>query len=437
MLKIHQFFFVNLMGLLVSTFILASFVSYFSIKNSVISTYKERLKEGISILEFDLLRYRDTKNISAMIQNIHNSTGMRVTLVDEKGIIMYETNTNKSSMENHATRPEIIEAKKEEYGSSIRHSHTLNTDLLYMAKYVVLNHESVYIRLSIPLHQIKKEFYYLWKIMLWAYLFFIIISLGISYSISQKIKYEVNQIRDYLHEISNNNYKSVIKTKYFSEFLHISLLLKNLVKKLHNRDRQKRKHTARLKLINKQRNDILSAISHEFKNPVASINGYAETLRDDPDINDNLRIRFLEKIISNGNKITHMIDKLSLSVKLENNDLSPDKTKFDLSKLSREVIANLHKKYKDREITFEGDKYIVFADKTMIEMVVINLCDNALKYSQDKVTICIKKDVLTVRDFGQGIAKKDIEKITSNSTAWIKTLGTTLWVSDWLLLVIF
>lgn len=76
-------------------------------------------------------------------------------------------------------------------------------------------------------------------------------------------------------------------------------MLKNLAKKLrYNRDKQKRKHTAKLRLINKQQNDILSAISHEFKNPIAAIMGYAETLHDDIHLDPKIRQKFLDKILS-------------------------------------------------------------------------------------------------------------------------------------------
>ena len=129
------------------------------------------------------------------------------------------------------------------------------------------------------------------------------IALIITSKISKRVSYDISQISNYLNEISNKNYKAVIKTQYFSEFLQISLLLKNLLKKLANRDKKKRKHEAKMRLINKQRNDILSAISHEFKNPIAAIMGYTETIRDDENININIRNKFLDKILSNGKKI--------------------------------------------------------------------------------------------------------------------------------------
>ena len=180
-----------------------------------------------------------------------------------------------------------------------------------------------------------------------------------------------------------------MKTKYFYEFLQISLLLKNLVKKLAKNDKKKIKNIAKLRLINKQRNDILSALSHEFKNPIASIIGYAQTIKDDPDMPSKIRNKFLSKISSNGDKISKMLDRLAMSVKLDNGDLTINNSKFNLAKLCNEIASNLNSKYKDREIIVDVKDLTIISDKTMLELVLINLVDNALKYSNDYVKIVL------------------------------------------------
>jgi hypothetical protein len=58
---------------------------------------------------------------------------------------------------------------------------------------------------------------------------------------SEKISYDIEQITNYLDEITKKNYGAVIKIEYFYEFLQIALIVKNLVKKLHSKDKLKRK----------------------------------------------------------------------------------------------------------------------------------------------------------------------------------------------------
>jgi signal transduction histidine kinase len=265
-----------------------------------------------------------------------------------------------------------------------------------------------------------------------------VIGLIAAYQMSKRVRYDIIQITKYLEEISNKNYKAVIKTRYFSEFLHIALNLKDLAKKLATRDKQKRKYTAKLRLVNKQRNDILSAISHEFKNPIASIMGYADTILDDPEINPKIRERFLEKILANARKITYMIDRLALSVKLENNDLAIHPIEFNLADLIQDVILNLSKKYRDREIHFSGDSCMVYADKDMLDNVLTNLIDNALKYSDEDVTVSISNGTLMVIDKGMGISESELDKVASkfyrvDKNTWDNSMGLGLAIVGYIL----
>lgn len=283
-----------------------------------------------------------------------------------------------------------------------------------------------------------KHFYKLWIQLVGAFSLLVAISLAIAYNISKKTRYDILQITRYLDEVSAKNYKAVLKPEYFREFLQISILLKNLVKKLDKRDRQKRKHTAKLRLINKQQNDILSAISHEFKNPIAAIMGYAETLRDDLNIDPKIREKFLDKILSNTHRVTLMLDRLALSVKLENNDLSIKPISFDLSELCQDSISVLQAKYPERTITYNGIPKTVFADKTMIELVVINLIDNALKYSEEEVIVTLSDSTLSITDKGIGIAPLELDKITSKfyrvqKNRWDNSMGLGLSIVSYIL----
>ncbi|HLD22313.1 MAG TPA: HAMP domain-containing sensor histidine kinase, partial [Sulfuricurvum sp.] len=242
----------------------------------------------------------------------------------------------------------------------------------------------------------------------------------------------------YLDEVSAKNYRAVLKPEYFREFLQISIMLKNLVKKLHNRDKQKRKHTAKLRLINKQQNDILSAISHEFKNPIAAIMGYAETLHDDLNIDPKIREKFLDKILSNTHRVTMMLDRLALSVKLENNDLSIKPSYFDIAEVCTDSISILQAKYPARIIHYNGGSKTVFADKTMIELIVTNLVDNALKYSEEDVTLTLSDNKISITDKGIGIAPNELDKITSKfyrvqKNRWDNSMGLGLSIVSYIL----
>ena len=435
MLKLHRYFLYNFLGLYIATLLVTSVVSYFALKSIILENSKKELIDIINIIDQNL---PNIQNISQFIKNIHTVSEKRITIVDDKGNVVAETNYDKLKMENHLKRVEILQAKESTYGSSIRESATLHHQFLYVAKYIKYKDTYRYIRVAQNLNVLEEEFYSIYIKIILVYAVFILIALFITNKISKRVNYDIDQIAVYLNEISNKNYKAIVKTKYFHEFLHISLLLKNLVKKLANREKKKRKNEAKLRLINKQRNDILSAISHEFKNPVAAIMGYTETIRDDEDINIQIRNKFLDKILSNAKKISTMIDRLALSIKLENNDLSITATEFDIYDMCVDTANNLKAKYKERDIDLNIEHCKVFADKTMIELVLINLVDNALKYSEDNVEIKISDCVLSVNDHGVGFDSSEIDKITSKfyrvkTNSWDNSMGLGLAIVSFIL----
>lgn len=435
MLRIHQFFFLNVLGLFSAALLVASIISFFNLKTMIVEDGKSDLIRSINLLEPLVAA---SENLDRFAAETAKKTGYRVTIINEEGVVIAESSADKKTMENHSGRLEIMHALTEPYGISIRYSDTIKSNFIYIAKKISTPKRTLYFRLSMSLDGVMDHFYSLWIKLFVAFAVLMIISLIIAYNISKKARHDITQITRYLDDISAKNYKSVLKPEYFREFLQISILLKNLVKKLHNRDKQKRKHTAKLRLINKQQNDILSAISHEFKNPIAAIMGYAETLHDDLNLDPKIRERFLAKILSNTHKITLMLDRLALSVKLENNDLSIKPTLFDLSEICAETVSVLHAKYPQRRILYNGISKTVFADKTMIELVIVNLVDNALKYSEEEVTITLTEHTLSITDRGIGIAPAELDKITSKfyrvqKNRWDNSMGLGLSIVSYIL----
>lgn len=435
MLKIHQIFIIKFLLLFVGALFVTSLISYIALKSIIIEHNENHLENAITLMELELENIEDLDSFAKLV---HENTELRVTIIDDIGVVIAESSADKATMDNHSSRYEIMQANKDEFSHITRYSKTLKVDFLYVAKKLSYQGENIYIRLSMSLAQVMSDFYSLWSKLFLVFLVVVVFAFYISKRMSERIVYDIDQITVFLDDISNKNYNAIIKTKYFYEFLQISLMLKNLVKKLSSRDKQKRKYTAKLRLMNKQRNDILSAISHEFKNPVASIIGYAQTLQEDPDITPKIREKFLSKISSNGDKISQMLDRLALSVKLENDDLKIEIKRFDMKKLCEEVVSNLSLKYRNREITLEATSTIVEADKTMIELVLVNLVDNALKYSQMEVQVVLKDDELSVIDKGIGIQEEHLDKVTAkfyrvNKNTWDNSMGIGLAMVSYIL----
>jgi len=435
MLKIHQLFFLNTLALFVGTLTIASFIGYYTLKEMIVNDNINHLKRT---LELVAVRSNQSNSLDHYVNAVHNQTDYRATVFDNNGKVLAESNIDKRSIDSMRNREEVMNAVIEPYGVEVRYSATFDEDYIFVAKQIAFQGNIVILRLGVTLHSVMGYFYQLWIKLAASFALFIIIALIIAFKISKKAQYDIAQITQYLHEISAKNYTAVLKPEHFREFLQITLLLKNLVKKLRNRDKQKRKYTARLRLINKQQNDILSAISHEFKNPVAAIVGYTETLEEDPNLSLAIREKFLGKIHSNALKISTMLDRLALSVKLENNDLSIKPTTFNLDTLCRDVTSTLQGKYPKRTIIYEGHPKEIVADKTMLDLVITNLIDNAIKYSEDVVTLRLTDHTVEVTDKGIGIAPHELELIASKfyrvqKNSWDNSMGLGLAIVSYIL----
>lgn len=428
MLKIHQIFILKFLLLFATSLLISSIISYITLKDIIIEHNKNHLKHAIEFMEMDL---KSVDDLDSFATEVNEKTSLRVTIIAGDGVVLAESDADKDEMDNHASRFEIMQSNSHDYGEITRYSDTVKTDFLYIAKRAVYKDEHIYLRLSMSLEQIMYDFYSLWTKLFFVFMGILILATFISKTMSQKVVYDIEQITNYLDEVSNKNYKAIIKTKYFYEFLQISLLLKNLVKKLSKNERKKSKHMAKLRLMNKQRNDILSALSHEFKNPVAAIIGYAQTIEEDKNMPQNIRDKFLSKISSNGEKISKMLDRLALSVKLENGDLVLNKSEFDISQLCSEVALNLKSKYRDRDIRVDVGELGVISDKTMLELVIDNLVDNALKYSNGDVLINLRENKISIQDSGVGIKEEHLQKITNkfyrvDRNSWDNSMGLGL-----------
>lgn len=435
MLRIHQLFFLNTLALFIGTLAIASVVGYYTLKEMIVNDTIDHLQRTLELVATNA---NQSNTADHYAKSILNQTDYRATIFNAEGEVIAESNLDKRAVNSDHNRVEVMHSAIEPYGVAVRYSKTFDEDYIFVAKQIPLGGDIVTLRLGVTLHGVMEYFYQLWIKLAASFVLFIFIAIITAYKISKKAQYDIAQITQYLHEISGKNYTAVLKPQYFREFLQITLLLKNLVKKLRNRDKQKRKYTARLRLINKQQNNILSAISHEFKNPIAAIVGYTETLSEDSNLNLAIREKFLGKIHSNAMKISHMLDRLALSVKLENNDLSIKPVTFDLDVLCRDVTCALQAKYPNRTIRYEGLSKEVVADKTMLDLVITNLIDNAIKYSEEEVTLKLTDKTIEVSDQGIGIAPNELELISSKfyrvqKNSWDNSMGLGLAIVSYIL----
>lgn len=432
MLKIHQHFARNYILTFIVAIICVAFISYLTLENFYINSLKSELKSIIKVIKPQV---KISQNLQLLAEDISKSTDIRVTFIDINGTVLGESHYDYKAMDNHINRPEIQVSMVKNFGVDMRLSKTLKGDFLYTSHKI---NDKLFIRLSISTNNIQKSFLSLWYKIIFIFILALVISIIFSYFINKKIQIQIKNIYKKLDLIANKNYKSLVRFSFAQEFLDISNSLNDLAKKISKKDKQKRKNSAKLKLLNKQRFQTISAISHEFKNPLASIIGYTNTILEDENIDQQSKVRFLNKILSNANKINFMIDRFALSVKLENNDLKPVFTKFDLSELTIGLVEDFKTRFKDRDFKLDIEQCFIKADSTFMEIIITNLLDNAVKYSQEEIIIKLKNGEFSIIDFGKGLPEEEINKVTkkfyrTSQNSWDNSMGLGLAIVSYML----
>jgi signal transduction histidine kinase len=370
-------------------------------------------------------------NANIIAKSIKKTIGLRVTMIASDGKVLGESDEDFRRMDNHLKRPEVILSKYQKHGTSLRYSRTLNKELLYVSKKFTHNNEEYFIRMARDIEVLTQSFIYLWVKVALLFLIFMILALWFSLKRNKEVEEETQKILNFLRELSKQKKAIEISSTHSLEFSKITKLLSDVSKILERKNKQKLKYTAKLKFSNRQKDDIISAISHEFKNPIAVISGYTQTLEEDRDISPKIREKFLGKIALNAKKMTLMIDRLRLVSKLEE---SKQKTKFTKVKLKRLIeyqVDNLKASYPKADIIITGKELSIEADEMLLGIALINLIENALKYSEYRITIELKTKEISIIDSGIGISQKEIENISKkfyrvSTNSWDNSLGIGL-----------
>ena len=176
-----------------------------------------------------------------------------------------------------------------------------------------------------------------------------------------------------------------------------------------NRDHQSR---------DKLRREFTANVSHELKTPLTSISGYAEIIRDGIAKPEDT-VRFAGKIYDESQRLITLVSDIIKLSRLEEADIEIKHENIDLYVLSESVVTRLEAIARKRNISFSvtGDRCQISGVRHIIEEMIYNLCDNAVKYNKDngKVKIrirqCIDGVELSVTDTGIGIPQNEVGRI--------------------------
>ncbi len=179
--------------------------------------------------------------------------------------------------------------------------------------------------------------------------------------------------------------------------------------------------TARLRAARQMQVDFVANVSHELRTPLTAIKGMVETLRagavDDPQVRD----RFLETVETETDRLTRLVNDLLILSRADSQALNLQKEPIDLVRLARETVDQFasQAQAKDTILQVRGTKApLALADGDRIQQVLVNLLDNAIKYSRAGGTVVVYINSIEaqmvqvqVQDTGIGIPAEEVPRI--------------------------
>lgn len=230
-------------------------------------------------------------------------------------------------------------------------------------------------------------------------------SVVISKIITKKITKPINEI-----EFSKSD-----EFEVYEELAPFYDNIKNRSDKLRRQmSRAKREH----EIQDKVRREFTANVSHELKTPLTSISGYAEILKNGMVRAEDVT-RFSEKIYSEAQRLINLVGDIIKLSRLDENAVEEQKERIELYSVCETIIGRLESSAAKRGIEFEliGAKTEITGIPRIVDEMIYNLCDNAVKYNREngKITVSVMQTktevILSVSDTGIGIPKEDTERV--------------------------
>ena len=343
----------------------------------------ERQADLVSV-GYDLIG--DPQQLSAFV-----SGDLRITLISDDGNVIFESATDQP-MENHLSRPEILQAMQSGVGKDIRDSQTMG-------------YETYYYALLLPggeILRVAQDAETMWSIydssipaIVLSCIALMLAAAVLSSLLTKALVQPVlNMTEDLDHIQDNVPYKELIP---FAESIHSDRILRE------NNEKMRQEFTAN--------------VSHELKTPLTSISGYAELIETGiakpADIPD-----FARKIHGEATRMIQLVNDILQLSHLDNvseTGSEPVMETVDLLEVAKDCVERqkLNARHAYITLTYMGESALVEGNRQLLDELCQNLCDNAIRYNRpggkvQLVTTCSRDGhcSLTVADNGIGIPRE-------------------------------
>lgn len=224
---------------------------------------------------------------------------------------------------------------------------------------------------------------------------------------------KINQITQYINEIKNRKYELDINENSEDELSNLKNELYKITVMLKEESEISKKDKENLKMS-------VEDISHQLKTPLTSITIMLDNLKDNPNMDENTKQKFIFEISKQIDWINWLVISMLKLSKLDANVVQFYEEKINLKKFIDEIVKNLEIpiEIKNQQIVIEGNEKASFiGDYKWQQEAVTNIIKNCIEHNKDNGKICIRYEEntlftkITIKDEGEGISKEDLKHI--------------------------
>jgi len=316
----------------------------------------------------------------------------RITWVADDGTVIYDSQSDALSMENHKDREEIALAMANGEGESSRYSETAAEKTVYYARR--LSDKSV-LRLSITRSSLLNFAFGVGRVAVIIFIAAVLAALFMAKNTSHRIASSLDGL-DLEHPLVNETYEEIVP----------------LLSRIEELNRENSRRFDEQAAAERGRREFTANVSHELKTPLHTIMGSAELIENGL-VSPNDMPRFVGRIRSEASRLVTLIEDIIRLSQLDEGADMPIET-FDLMQIVTDNAETLKEAADEAgvDIFTHGESVKMTGVKRLMDEVVYNLCENAIKYNRPggtvNVTVEEKPDSITLKvsDTGIGIPKE-------------------------------
>ena len=342
----------------------------------------------------------------------HESKDLRVTLVKPDGKVVFDNMSKEfRHFANHAKREEIAEALKTGQGTSVeRQSKTLRQDYFYVASY--FPKAQLIVRTALPYNDDLTKSLQADQHYIWFAIVAIILLTVVLYRFTYRLGKNVSKLTIFAYKADHNESLEVEDLANFPDD-ELGEIAERIIK-MYKRVQTTRKEQDILK------RQLTQNIAHELKTPVASIQGYLETILDNPHINEQTKEQFLQRCYAQSERLTSLLHDISTLNRLDDGSDMIDFEAVDITQLVADITKETALVRQERKMTFDNqlpERIVVKGNRSLLYSVFRNLTDNAIAYAGEGRTITLEakeqgnKWHFIFRDNGQGVPPEHLARL--------------------------